>query len=103
MKAAYVELVATHPSHRGRGYATAIMERIAVEIADQELGGLSPATHRLYERLGWRFWRGPLFGRTAGGLLPTPDERVMLLQLPRTPPLDWEAPLSIEWRSGEVW
>jgi len=98
LKTAYVELVATHPHCRRRGYATAIMERLALEIADEELGGLSPATDRLYERLGWRFWRGPLFARTDNGTVPTPDERVMVLQLSRTPPLDLQAPLSIEWR-----
>jgi GNAT superfamily N-acetyltransferase len=103
LKTAYVELVATHPNHRKRGYATAIMERVAVEIADAELGGLSPATHGLYERLGWRFWRGPLFARTGGGTLPTPDDRVMVLRLSRTPSLDLQAPLSIEWRPGDVW
>ena len=103
LKTAYVELVATHPNHRGRGYATAILERMALEIADEELGGLSPATPGLYERLGWRFWRGPLFARTDGGMLPTPDDRVMVLQLSRTPPLDFQAPLSVEWRPGEVW
>ncbi len=103
LKTAYVELVATHPSHRKRGYATALMERLAAEITGEELGGLSPASHRLYERLGWRFWRGPLFARTDGGTLPTPGERVMVLPLPRTPPLDLGAPLSIEWRPGEVW
>jgi GNAT superfamily N-acetyltransferase len=103
LKTAYVELVATHPNQRGRGYATAIMERVGVEIADEELGGLSPATHGLYERLGWRLWRGPLFARTDAGLLPTPDDRVMVLQLSRTPPMDLQGSLSIEWRPGEVW
>jgi aminoglycoside 2'-N-acetyltransferase I len=103
LRTAYVELVATHPSHRNRGHATAIMERVALEIADQELGGLSPATRGLYERLGWRFWRGPLFARTDGGTIATPEDQVMVLPLVRTPPLDLEAPLSIEWRPGEVW
>jgi aminoglycoside 2'-N-acetyltransferase I len=103
LKTAYVELVATHPNYRRRGYATAIMERVAAEIADAELGGLSPATPHLYERLGWRLWRGPLFMRTVRGVLPTPDERVMVLQLGRTPALDLDTPLSIEWRPGEVW
>ena len=103
LKTAYVELVATHPNHRKLGHATAIMERVAVEIADHDLGGLSPATQGLYERLGWRFWRGPLFARTNGGAVATPEERVMVLPLSRTPPLDFEAPLSIEWRPGEIW
>jgi hypothetical protein len=28
---------------------------------------------------------------------------VMILRLPRTPPLDLDAPLSIEWREGDLW
>ena len=103
IQTAYVELVATHPDCRQRGYATAVMERLALEIADEELAALSPATERLYQRLGWRFWRGPLFVRVEQAMLPTPDDQVMLLQLPRTPQLDWDAPLSIEWRPGEIW
>ena len=103
LRTAYVELVATHPDHRGLGLATAIMERVAVEIADAELGALSPATLGLYARLGWRLWRGPLFARTDAGTVATPDDRVMVLPLARTPPLDLETPLSIEWRPGEVW
>ncbi len=103
LKTAYVELVATHPRHRKRGHATAIMERVALEIADEELGGLSPATPGLYQRLGWRFWQGPLSARTDGGVVQTPDDRVMVLQLSRTPALDFQAPLSVEWRPGEVW
>jgi hypothetical protein len=34
-----------------------------------------------------------LFIRTDVGLMPTPDEEVMILRLPRTPPLDLAVPL----------
>jgi len=103
LRTAYVELVATHPDHRNRGYATAILNRVAVEIAHEELGALSPATPGLYQRLGWRFWRGPLLARTEAGLQSTPNDRVMVLPLARTPRVDFDAPLSIEWRPGEIW
>ena len=103
VQTAYVELVATHPDHRTRGYATALMKRLAVEIANEALGALSPATEPLYARLGWRVWHGPLFVRIDGRLVPTPNEQVMVLRLARTPPLDLAAPLSIEWRPGDVW
>jgi len=103
LRTAYVELVATHPDHRNRGYATAIMRRVADEISHEELGALSPAAPGLYQRLGWRFWRGPLLARTEAGHLPMPDDRVMVLPLARTPRLDFDAPLSVEWRPGEVW
>jgi hypothetical protein len=53
--------------------------------------------------LGWELWRGPLATRTDAGLVPTPDEEVMILRLARTPALSLDEPLSVEWRVGEVW
>lgn len=45
-----------------------------------------------------------MFARTPGGLEASPeDEEVMILRLPRTPPLDRRAALSVEWREGDVW
>lgn len=127
LRTAYVELVATLPEFQGRGYATALMRRLAAAIAtaDYELAALCPADTQLYARLGWEYWRGPLFIRrppegwlaeargaardkdtntAAADLLPTPEERVMILRLPQTPPLDLEGPLAAEWRpGGELW
>lgn len=100
---AYVEMVATEPHFQRRGFATKIMRQVAVAISDFELGGLCPAEPELYAKLGWVFWRGPLFIRTPKGVIPTPDEKIMILQLPRTPILDLNSPLSAEWRKGEVW
>ncbi len=103
LRTSYVEMVATAPDSQRRGCASALLEQFVSCVGDYELGALSPATEGLYARLGWRFWRGPLFVRKDGGLLATPEERVMILVLPRTPPLDLDAPLSVEWRPGEVW
>jgi aminoglycoside 2'-N-acetyltransferase I len=104
MRTAYVEAVATEKQFRHRGYASAVMKRLAGEIQDFELGALSPSDHRFYERFGWQLWRGPLFIRKGEELLATPeDEEVMVLRLPMTPPLDLDAPLSAEWREGELW
>lgn len=102
---AYVEFVATAPDAQRRGYATRVMQCLATVVAaDFELAALCPASHRIYERLGWRFWRGPLAIRLPGGALqPTPEERVMVLELPRSPALNLEDPLSAEWRPGEPW
>jgi aminoglycoside 2'-N-acetyltransferase I len=101
---AYVEAVATEKAYRGRGYATAIMKRLASEIQAYELGALSPFSVAYYERLGWELWRGPLYIRTEAGLVRTPrDGDVMILRLPKTPDLDLYAPLSAEWREGELW
>jgi aminoglycoside 2'-N-acetyltransferase I len=103
MRTAYVEMVATGPSFQRRGFATAVMRRLADEISDFDLGGLCPAEPELYAKLGWVFWRGPLFIRTPERVIITPDERVMILRLPNTPALDLELPLSAEWREGELW
>ena len=103
LRTAYVEMVATDPKLQGRGYASAVMRRLAGAITDYDLGGLSPAEPMLYTKLGWVFWQGPLFIRTQDGLISTPDGSVMILQLPKTPALDLTLPLSAEWRAGELW
>ena len=104
LRTAYVEAVATEHSYRNRGLATVIMKRLAEEIRYFDLGALSTGSHGFYARTGWQLWRGPLFIRTSNGLLPTRSEHgVMVLLLPNTPPLDLDAPLSAEWREGELW
>jgi len=103
LRTAYVELVATDPVHERRGFATRLLRHLVPLFDEYELAALSPATERLYLRLGWEYWRGPLAVRRDGALLPTPDERMMIRRLPRTPVLDLDAPLSIEWRPGEIW
>ena len=103
LRTAYVELVATAPTEQRRGYATRLLRALPPLIEDYDLAALSPATDRPYVWLGWRYWRGPLATRKGGHLLPDPDERVMIRPLPQTPALDVDLPLSVEWRSGEVW
>jgi hypothetical protein len=96
-------MVATEPQFQRRGYATSVMRRLASVIGDFDLGGLCPAEPELYTRLGWTFWQGPLLIRIGDGLIPTPEEKIMILQLPKTPALDTTLPLSAEWREGELW
>ena len=103
LRTAYVEMVATAPDLQRRGHATSLLEHFPSQVEDFDLAALSPATETLYSRLGWRYWQGPLAVRTDRGLLPTPDEQVMVLPTPRTPLLDLNLPLSVEWRPGEVW
>ena len=103
---AYVEAVATEPAHERRGHATAVLRALADAIVASgayELAVLSPSDRAFYARLGWEPWRGPLLVATDAGVEPTPDEEVMILRLPRTPPLDLDAPLVAPWRTGEVW
>jgi aminoglycoside 2'-N-acetyltransferase I len=104
LRTAYVEAVATEPAYQRRGFATAIMQRLAQEIQDFDLAALSPFSAEYYQRLGWELWRGPLLIRQDGALIPTPDdEEVMIMRLPNTPPFELTARLSAEWREGELW
>jgi aminoglycoside 2'-N-acetyltransferase I len=99
-----VEAVATDERYRKKGYASAVMKRLAEEIRDYDIGALSTGSCSLYARLGWQLWRGPLFIRTADGMIATPEEKgVMVLVLPKTLALDLDTPLSAEWREGELW
>ena len=106
LRTAYVEAVGTLPEFQRRGYASRIMRRLVDEIpGSYELAALCPATSEIYERLRWRFWRGALSVRmTDGTSMPTPEERVMIFDLPGRPALDVDESLSIEWRPGEeIW
>jgi aminoglycoside 2'-N-acetyltransferase I len=103
LRSAYIEMVAVEPARQRQGYGTETMRRIREEILGYELGALWPDHPDFYARLGWEAWRGPLFIRKDAGLQATPQDRVMVLRLPKTPPLDLGAPLSAEWRAGELW
>ena len=104
MRTAYVEAVATEAKYRHRGFASSLMKYLIGEIQDYELAALSPFSVEYYERLGGELWRGSLFIRTKDNLMPSLDgEEVMIFRLPKTPILDLSAPLSAEWREGELW
>jgi aminoglycoside 2'-N-acetyltransferase I len=106
LRTGYVEAVATRPEHRGRGHASAVMGEVNGYVDRTfPLGALDTGLHAFYERLGWRTWRGPTFVRTASGLLRTPEDDggVMVRLTPASPELDLSAPISCEWRAGDVW
>ena len=106
LRAGYVEAVATRSDRRGRGLGTAVMRALGGEIrARFELGALDTSLHGFYARLGWERWRGPTFVRTDDGLVATTEEDgyVMILRTPSTPSIDLDAPISCEWRPGDVW
>ena len=102
----YVEAVATVPDRQRSGFGTRVMRAVGSYIRDRfELGALGTSHHGFYERLGWMTWRGPSFVRTTDGDRPTPDEDgyIMVLPTPSSPPLVLTAPISCEWRPGDVW
>jgi aminoglycoside 2'-N-acetyltransferase I len=104
LKTAYVDAVSTLPKYQGKGYGSAVMSRVAAEIPDYEIACLQTDEPAFYERLGWELWRGPLAGRNDDELVPTPEQRgVMVLRLSRTPPLDLDTQLTIECQEYRIW
>ena len=104
LKTAYVDAVSTLPAYQRLGHASTVMSRLAAEIDDYEIACLQTDRPAFYERLGWEVWRGPLAGRGEHGLIPTPEQSgVMVLRLPRTPPLDLAAQLTIECQPYRIW
>ena len=107
LRTGYVEAVAIHPGRQRSGLGSTLMTDIGVVIADRfELGALGTGSPTFYERLGWLRWAGPTFVRAPGGLLRTEEEDggILVLATPRTPiELDLTAPISCDWRTGDVW
>jgi len=106
LRTGYVEAVATAPDRQGRGLGSRILTEVAADIrARFELGALGTARHTFYERLGWLRWRGPSAVRGPMGERRTPDEDgyILVLPTPSSPPLDLDAPISCDWRAGDVW
>ena len=104
LQTAYVDAVSTLPAYQGRGYGSAVMARLAAGIGDYEIACLQTDRTGFYERLGWEVWRGPLAGRGERGLIPTPEQRgVMVLRLPTTPAIDLDTLLTIECQPERIW
>ena len=103
LRTAYIDAVATLPAYQGQGIASTLMRHLATVLSDFEIVCLETERVSFYARLGWEVWRGPLAGRRATELLPTPDQKgMMILRLARTPPLDVESFLVIEY-DGRIW
>jgi aminoglycoside 2'-N-acetyltransferase I len=104
---AYVEAVATDPGRQRHGLGTQVMRAVGdmIDAGPWQLAALGTSSHGFYERLGWRTWPGPSFVRTPNGVVATPDEDgyIMVRLTPRSPGIDWDAPISCEWRPGDVW
>jgi aminoglycoside 2'-N-acetyltransferase I len=104
LKTAYVDAVATLPAYQGQGYGSAVMQHLAKNITDYTIACLETDRPAFYERLGWEVWRGRLAGRSAQGVIPTPEQKgVMLLRLSQTPTLNLDGELTIECQRGRIW
>jgi len=105
LRTAYVDAVATLPSHQGQGHGSAVMRHLAGTIdRDYVIACLETERVGFYERLGWQLWRGPLAGRSEQGLIPTPEQNgIMILPLSQTPALNLDSLLTIECQDARIW
>jgi aminoglycoside 2'-N-acetyltransferase I len=106
LRCGYVEAVATRPDRRGAGHATRVMEALAGVIrGGYDIGalGATDMAAPLYRKLGWLQWQGPLYALTPDGIVRTPVDEKAVHVLPVGEPLDVAAPLTCDWRDGDVW
>lgn len=105
LRVGYVEAMAVRPAWQRQGIGAQLMAHIE-ELIDEtcELGALSAsdAGLSLYLARGWQPWEGPLFALTPIGTVPTPDEHGGVLVFTNNP-IDVTAPLTCDWREGDVW
>ncbi len=81
------------------------MRHLASEIdGDYGIACLETERAPFYERLGWQTWHGPLAGRSEQGLIPTPEQKgIMILRLSQTPALELDSALTIECQDERIW
>ncbi|HSJ50083.1 MAG TPA: GNAT family N-acetyltransferase [Actinomycetota bacterium] len=106
LRTGYVEAMVTRADRQRRGLGTAVMRDVGRHIRETfELGALDTGEFGFYDRMGWVRWQGPTAVRTPEGEVPTPDEDglIMVLFTPAVPELEVTAPISCEWRPGDVW
>jgi len=102
LRCGYVEAVAVHPDHRGRGHGNRVMSALEDLAPAYDLLALcsSREGRPLYESRGWALWRGDTSALTPDGLRQTPDEDSIYV-LGGT--VDLDAPLACDWREGDLW
>ena len=94
----------TLPQYEGGATEARPCGRLAAESTTTRSRALQTDRVGFYDRLGWELWQGPLAGRGEDGLIPTPDQQgVMVLRLPRTPPLRLDTRLTIEPQPERIW
>ncbi|WP_236792935.1 GNAT family N-acetyltransferase [Amycolatopsis sp. GM8] len=106
LRAGYVEAVGVRPGRQRQGYGAAMMAELERVIgAAYDLGALGATDEgaAFYRSRGWQPWRGPSSALTPDGIRPTPDDDGAIFVLPGAVPLNLDAPLTCDWRDGDVW
>ena len=103
LKTAYVDAVATLPAYQGQGIGSALMRYLVTVIPDYEIACLETDRVSFYAHSGWEEWRGPLAGFRDAELILMPEQvGIMIYRLNRTPPLNLDGLLTIEY-DGRFW
>ena len=105
LRTGYVEGVAVHADHRRQGLGAVVMGPVERVIgAAYDLGALSSSEIGVpfYEARGWRRWQGPTSSLTPTGAARTEDDDDSVYVLGALS-LDLTAPLTCDWRDGDVW
>jgi len=105
-RAGYLEGVATHPEHQGKGFGAQVVTAANEAIRRlYELGALSTDRHSFYHRLGWERWQGPTYVRDGSRLVRTADEDdgIMVLRFGPSGAVDLTSALACDARSGDDW
>ncbi|MDG4824116.1 GNAT family N-acetyltransferase [Asanoa sp. WMMD1127] len=106
LRCGYVEGVGVRADQRRRGHGAAVMGALESVIrAAYDLGALGTTDlgEPFYRSRGWLRWTGPLAALTPDGSKPTPEEQGAVYVFPGVMPLDLSAPLTCDWRDGDVW
>ena len=102
----YLEGVATTAARQGEGLGSiAVAEATRSVSKGFEMGALSTGRQGFYARLGWERWAGPSFVRKGAEDIRTEgdDDGLMILRFGLSESIDLAAPISCEFRSGDVW
>ena len=104
LRVGYVESVAVHPDRQRQGLGGLVMDALEALAPAYDLLALSASAkgRLLYDARGWVPWRGTLHVLAPGGRVRLPEEEGGVMVL-RHDGIDLDAPLTCDWRDGDVW
>lgn len=110
LRCGYVEAVAVAPERRREGLGDQVMAELEALGPGYDVLALSSSRDAMafYRARGWRVWRGPSSVLTPYGpdrVEPTPEDdgAIHVYGGPDDHPLDLDAPITCDWRDGDVW
>lgn len=105
LRTGYIEAMGVREDQSRRGIAGTLMAPLEALLRGYELGALCAASAAvpLYTGRGWIAWEGPTYVLSPSGILRTADEDGGIYVFPGEVPLDLAAPLTCDWREGDVW